>query len=38
MAYGELHWRLRNDPRVTVLERANARALEPADAARTRPT
>src|SRR3954468_9244686 len=30
VAYGELHWRLRNDPRVTVLERANARALEPA--------
>jgi 23S rRNA (cytidine1920-2'-O)/16S rRNA (cytidine1409-2'-O)-methyltransferase len=29
VAYGELHWRLRNDPRVTVLERANARALEP---------
>ena len=30
VAYGELHWRLRTDPRVTVLERANARALEPA--------
>jgi 23S rRNA (cytidine1920-2'-O)/16S rRNA (cytidine1409-2'-O)-methyltransferase len=29
VAYGELHWRLRNDPRVTVLERVNARALEP---------
>src|SRR5688572_18482535 len=28
VAYGELHWRLRNDPRVTVLERRNARALE----------
>ena len=25
VAYGELHWRLRNDPRVTVLERRNAR-------------
>jgi 23S rRNA (cytidine1920-2'-O)/16S rRNA (cytidine1409-2'-O)-methyltransferase len=31
VAYGELHWRLRNDPRVTVIERANARALAPAD-------
>jgi 23S rRNA (cytidine1920-2'-O)/16S rRNA (cytidine1409-2'-O)-methyltransferase len=31
VAYGELHWRLRNDPRVTPLERVNARALEPAD-------
>ncbi|HEY2637255.1 MAG TPA: TlyA family RNA methyltransferase, partial [Solirubrobacteraceae bacterium] len=31
VAYGELHWRLRNDPRVTVLERRNARALAPAD-------
>src|SRR3954470_24227485 len=30
VAYGELHWSLRSDPRVTVLERANARALEPA--------
>ena len=30
VAYGELHWRLRTDPRVTVLERANARALDPA--------
>jgi 23S rRNA (cytidine1920-2'-O)/16S rRNA (cytidine1409-2'-O)-methyltransferase len=29
VAYGELHWRLRTDDRVTVLERANARALEP---------
>jgi 23S rRNA (cytidine1920-2'-O)/16S rRNA (cytidine1409-2'-O)-methyltransferase len=29
VAYGELHWRLRNDERVTVVERANARALEP---------
>jgi 23S rRNA (cytidine1920-2'-O)/16S rRNA (cytidine1409-2'-O)-methyltransferase len=28
VAYGELHWRLRLDPRVTVLERSNARALE----------
>ncbi|MEA2220953.1 MAG: rRNA (cytidine1920-2-O)/16S rRNA (cytidine1409-2-O)-methyltransferase [Solirubrobacteraceae bacterium] len=31
VAYGELDWRLRNDERVTVLERANARALAPAD-------
>ncbi len=29
VAYGELHWRIRTDPRVTVVERANARALEP---------
>src|SRR3712207_381501 len=28
VAYGELHWRVREDPRVTVLERVNARALE----------
>jgi 23S rRNA (cytidine1920-2'-O)/16S rRNA (cytidine1409-2'-O)-methyltransferase len=27
VGYGELHWRLRNDPRVTVLERTNARSL-----------
>jgi 23S rRNA (cytidine1920-2'-O)/16S rRNA (cytidine1409-2'-O)-methyltransferase len=30
VAYGELHWRLRNDPRVTVMERLNARELDPA--------
>jgi 23S rRNA (cytidine1920-2'-O)/16S rRNA (cytidine1409-2'-O)-methyltransferase len=29
VAYGELDWRIRQDPRVTVLERTNARALEP---------
>jgi 23S rRNA (cytidine1920-2'-O)/16S rRNA (cytidine1409-2'-O)-methyltransferase len=29
VAYGELDWGLRNDPRVTVIERANARAIEP---------
>ena len=28
VAYGELHWRLRQDPRVTVLERTNARDLD----------
>ena len=28
VAYGELHWRLRNDERVTVIERTNARSLE----------
>jgi 23S rRNA (cytidine1920-2'-O)/16S rRNA (cytidine1409-2'-O)-methyltransferase len=28
VAYGELNWGLRNDPRVTVLERRNARELE----------
>ena len=31
VAYGELDWRLRNDERVTVLERTNARAITPAD-------
>jgi 23S rRNA (cytidine1920-2'-O)/16S rRNA (cytidine1409-2'-O)-methyltransferase len=31
VAYGELHWRLRQDPRVTVIERTNARGLECAD-------
>jgi 23S rRNA (cytidine1920-2'-O)/16S rRNA (cytidine1409-2'-O)-methyltransferase len=30
VGYGELDWRLRGDPRVTVMERVNARALEPA--------
>jgi 23S rRNA (cytidine1920-2'-O)/16S rRNA (cytidine1409-2'-O)-methyltransferase len=30
VAYGELHWRLRTDPRVTVIERSNARALDAA--------
>lgn len=30
VAYGELHWSLRNDPRVTVVERTNARSLDPA--------
>ena len=29
VAYGELDWRLRTDPRVTVLERVNARGLRP---------
>ena len=28
VAYGELHWTLRNDPRVTVIERRNARSLQ----------
>jgi 23S rRNA (cytidine1920-2'-O)/16S rRNA (cytidine1409-2'-O)-methyltransferase len=31
VAYGELHWRIRRDPRVTVLERRNARSLDRAD-------
>jgi 23S rRNA (cytidine1920-2'-O)/16S rRNA (cytidine1409-2'-O)-methyltransferase len=31
VAYGELHWSLRNDERVTVLERRNARSLTPED-------
>jgi 23S rRNA (cytidine1920-2'-O)/16S rRNA (cytidine1409-2'-O)-methyltransferase len=30
VAYGELDWKIRQDARVTVLERANARALDPA--------
>jgi 23S rRNA (cytidine1920-2'-O)/16S rRNA (cytidine1409-2'-O)-methyltransferase len=29
VAYGELHWRLRGDARVTVVERCNARSLRP---------
>ena len=29
VAYGEFSWRLRSDPRVTVIERTNARALAP---------
>jgi 23S rRNA (cytidine1920-2'-O)/16S rRNA (cytidine1409-2'-O)-methyltransferase len=29
VAYGELNWRLRNDARVTVIERRNARSIEP---------
>lgn len=31
VGHGQLDWRLRNDPRVIVIERANARALEPSD-------
>ena len=31
VAYGELNWRLRQDPRVTVVERTNARSLEPGE-------
>ena len=38
VAYGELHWKLRNDDRVTVIERTNARALAPErPAVRARP-
>jgi 23S rRNA (cytidine1920-2'-O)/16S rRNA (cytidine1409-2'-O)-methyltransferase len=29
VAYGELHWKLRNDDRVTVVERVNARDFDP---------
>jgi 23S rRNA (cytidine1920-2'-O)/16S rRNA (cytidine1409-2'-O)-methyltransferase len=29
VGYGQLHWRLRNDPRVIVYERTNIRALKP---------
>jgi 23S rRNA (cytidine1920-2'-O)/16S rRNA (cytidine1409-2'-O)-methyltransferase len=31
VAYGELHWNVRNDSRVTVLERRNARSLSAAE-------
>jgi 23S rRNA (cytidine1920-2'-O)/16S rRNA (cytidine1409-2'-O)-methyltransferase len=31
VAYGELHWRLRNDERVIVVERRNARSIERGD-------
>jgi 23S rRNA (cytidine1920-2'-O)/16S rRNA (cytidine1409-2'-O)-methyltransferase len=31
VAYGELSWRLREDSRVTVIERRNARSLQPGD-------
>jgi 23S rRNA (cytidine1920-2'-O)/16S rRNA (cytidine1409-2'-O)-methyltransferase len=31
VAYGELHWRIRSNPAVTVIERANARSLSPGD-------
>jgi 23S rRNA (cytidine1920-2'-O)/16S rRNA (cytidine1409-2'-O)-methyltransferase len=31
VGYGQLDWKLRNDDRVTVLERRNARELDPAD-------
>jgi 23S rRNA (cytidine1920-2'-O)/16S rRNA (cytidine1409-2'-O)-methyltransferase len=36
VAYGELHWTLRQDPRVVVVERRNARSLTP-DELRYRP-
>jgi 23S rRNA (cytidine1920-2'-O)/16S rRNA (cytidine1409-2'-O)-methyltransferase len=31
VGYGELDWRIRRDPRVTVLERTNARSVRPED-------
>jgi 23S rRNA (cytidine1920-2'-O)/16S rRNA (cytidine1409-2'-O)-methyltransferase len=31
VGYGQLAWEIRNDPRVTVMERTNVRSLEPAD-------
>jgi 23S rRNA (cytidine1920-2'-O)/16S rRNA (cytidine1409-2'-O)-methyltransferase len=31
VAYGELHWKLRNDERVVAIERRNARSLEPGE-------
>jgi 23S rRNA (cytidine1920-2'-O)/16S rRNA (cytidine1409-2'-O)-methyltransferase len=33
VGYGQLAWNLRNDPRVTVLDRVNVRALEPSQVA-----
>lgn len=32
VGYGQLHWRLRQDPRVVVVERTNARTLRPEEA------
>jgi 23S rRNA (cytidine1920-2'-O)/16S rRNA (cytidine1409-2'-O)-methyltransferase len=31
VGHGQLHWKLRSDPRVTVIEHANARYLKPGD-------
>ena len=31
VGYGQLHWKLRQDPRVTILERTNVRYLKPQD-------
>jgi 23S rRNA (cytidine1920-2'-O)/16S rRNA (cytidine1409-2'-O)-methyltransferase len=31
VGYGQMHWRLRSDPRVTVIEKTNARNLSPED-------
>src|SRR5688572_25970470 len=31
VGHGQLDWKIRNDPRVTVFERVNARALRPVD-------
>jgi 23S rRNA (cytidine1920-2'-O)/16S rRNA (cytidine1409-2'-O)-methyltransferase len=31
VGHGQLHWRLRNEPRVTVIEGVNARTVTPAD-------
>ena len=31
VGHGQLHWRIRSDPRVTVIEHANARYLKPRD-------
>lgn len=33
VGYGQLHWRLQSDPRVTVLDRTNIRQVTPADLA-----
>ncbi len=35
VGYGQLHWKLRNDPRVVVLEKTNIRYLEPGDVRET---
>lgn len=31
VGYGQMHWKLRNNPRVTVIEKTNARNLSPQD-------
>jgi 23S rRNA (cytidine1920-2'-O)/16S rRNA (cytidine1409-2'-O)-methyltransferase len=35
VGHGQLHWKIRSDPRVTVIEHANARYLKPGDLPKT---
>ena len=37
VGHSQLHWRIRSDPRVTVIEHANARYLKPGDLPDTEP-